>query len=214
MFRVRDVEEKHLNEIRALDRQVLPVRYDDDFYRGLTGDLFLARCVEDSESGRVVACVTGFIKKKATDVLRIGYGNNFVMVLYMCTFCVLPSHQRRGVGRLLFEDWKQLALEVYGIDVLSLHVKSLNLSALAFYEKMGFHQLKLKPLHYSIQGRRYDAFKMALALSENGAQHLKSISTTWIKWAYEWIGLRYDDPVIQDGTDAEVFMVDEKVKSS
>ena len=213
-----------VGQIRALDRQVLPVRYGDDFYAALSEEEspMIGYVIEEEATSKVVGVATGFLKKKATDWLGFGYGDNFLIVFYLGepfvvfvhhsfsshwhlwqigTFCILPSHQRRGLGSWLYDNVLLQVAAEYSPDLIFLHVKSDNVSAISLYKQKGLKTIKFKPKHYSIKDQRHDAIKMGHSISDKGKAHLEATENTWSRWLYGLMGMDYDQ--------VETLMVDE-----
>lgn len=58
---------------------------------------------------------------------------------YIDDICVLSSHRRRGIGRMLFEKCREQA-KLCGCRMMDLGVWSLNRDAISFYESMGMRE--------------------------------------------------------------------------
>ena len=88
-------------------------------------------------------------------------------------------------------------------DAMYLHVKVGNNGAKALYETKGFQKLKHKPLHYRILGKRFDAIKMGLGITDKGRRHIEDFGNTWTVWLYSLLGMEYNaelDELIRDDT--------------
>jgi tRNA threonylcarbamoyladenosine biosynthesis protein TsaB len=79
------------------------------------------------------------------------------------TFCVRPSHRRRGAGQKLLHAAAEAAQAV-GSD-LHLETAADNAAALALYRKLGFNQTGLRPGYYRHGGLAVDAVLFTLAVS-------------------------------------------------
>jgi len=76
------------------------------------------------------------------------------------TFCVAPSHRRRGVGRQLMATAITAAKQTN--SNLYLEVAADNNVALALYEKMGFLRTGERPRYYQQEGHAVDALLLTL----------------------------------------------------
>ena len=66
------------------------------------------------------------------------YVNDYVKsISFLTMICVKPSHQNRGIGRLLFEYWIKNT-ELLGFNRLMLEVRNNNFKAINFYKGYGF----------------------------------------------------------------------------
>jgi len=61
---------------------------------------------------------------------------------------VRPSHQRRGVGRRLL-DWLEKSARTAGIAMIFLEVRTANIGAHCFYQRLGFSDSAFLPGYYS-----------------------------------------------------------------
>jgi len=57
--------------------------------------------------------------------------------MYLATLLVLPEHRRQGIGRMLVAAGEALARE-RGRERMALHVREDNLTARAFYARLGY----------------------------------------------------------------------------
>lgn len=64
---------------------------------------------------------------------------NPFLCFYIDDICVLSSHRRKGIGRMLFEKCREQAEEC-GCKMLDLGVWGFNREAIAFYESMGMRE--------------------------------------------------------------------------
>lgn len=85
--------------------------------------------------------------------------------LYIANLAVHPDKQRRGLAGKLMERTRQLADEK-AFRAISLHVATDNLSAISFYEKLGFTRRKV---HKDYYGKGRDSLVMTLDLDRVGS---------------------------------------------
>lgn len=67
---------------------------------------------------------------------------------HVLLFAVAQSHRRRGLGTALIRWVEQTAL-VAGIGIVYLEARLKNTGARAFYQALGFQEIKLEPRRYS-----------------------------------------------------------------
>ena len=158
MMIIRRAEEKDINEILRLLRQVLEVHANirpDLFISGTTKytkeelekiikdenrPIFVA--VEDDKMQGYVFCeVDDFPKRNA----MVAYKS-----LYIDDLCVDESEREKNIGKQLFEYTKNFAKEI-GCKEITLNVWEGNEAAQAFYEKMG-----LKPKYHNMEYKLED----------------------------------------------------------
>ncbi len=200
---VRAVEERDLPAVRKLHKQLFPVRYDEAFFLSLLSDEMLAVVAE--QEGKLVGVATGLLKHKPTDLFGLGYGENFLVLFYLATFGVAPSHQRHGVGTLLLENFLVLITRVAKPDCVVLHAKTQNEAARNFYEARKFLEIRRKKEHYHIGGHAFDAVKFGIALTEKGKIFLNSknsknsnFAVSWWDAIYRWLCCPLDSDLIRD----------------
>jgi len=73
---------------------------------------------------------------------------------------VRPSHQRRGVGRRLL-DWLEKSARTAGIVAIFLELRTANIGAHCFYQRLGFSDSAFLPGYY---GGREAAIRMVRKL--------------------------------------------------
>ncbi|WPL17801.1 ribosomal-protein-alanine N-acetyltransferase [Thiorhodovibrio winogradskyi] len=95
----------------------------------------------------------------------IGHG---VMMLvldecHLLNVCIHPSHQRRGLGRLLLRRLLAIARKRQAASAF-LEVRASNQAALALYQAEGFNEIGLRRGYYPAAKGREDAIVMGCAL--------------------------------------------------
>jgi ribosomal protein S18 acetylase RimI-like enzyme len=73
---------------------------------------------------------------------------NGVRKLYVMTIGVLPTYQRRGLGRFLLDHAISEAQKQQGVVEIYLHVHEENTAAQAFYERAGFQRKETETGYY------------------------------------------------------------------
>ncbi len=88
--------------------------------------------IEERESGKVVAAITGRFEKRHSHVSHL---------------MVHPNCQRIGLGRHLLELWLSQS-QAYGLSYVTLEVPRTNRPARQLYEQAGFHIQKIVHRYY------------------------------------------------------------------
>ncbi len=71
--------------------------------------------------------------------------------LQLYRIAVLPTHRRQGLAAKLMEEvWAEAA--AVGAVVCTLEVRESNLGAIAFYERLGFHEVGRRKAYYNDTG--------------------------------------------------------------
>jgi ribosomal protein S18 acetylase RimI-like enzyme len=74
---------------------------------------------------------------------------------------VYPEFRKQGLGRLLIEEGRQLAIS-HGCRTMVLDVMQENVAAILFYERLGFTVITKRP-PFRVAGREFQFLKMGLA---------------------------------------------------
>jgi hypothetical protein len=114
-------------------------------------------------------------------------------VFYLSTFGIEKHYQKQGIGKVLFEFVLKMLEEDGHVDLIDLHVKTLNEIASEFYLKMGFEVTKRKQNHYTIGGKKYNALKMVYPKSKKGKSFLEDQRNTLVKRIYAFFGCPYNE---------------------
>lgn len=80
--------------------------------------------------------LVGLVKDQIVASLMAGYEGHRGWISYLA---VDPDHQRNGYGRKIMQHAEQLLLAA-GCPKINLQIRSSNLEAIAFYERIGFKQ--------------------------------------------------------------------------
>ena len=118
----------------------------------------MATLIRDPDTVALVACDASHIQGFA--VMQFGDDKAHLSLL-----CVRPGQQRQGIGRRLTE-WLTESARVAGIAAIELELRADNLSALAFYQRLGFTETAWVPGYY---GGRVAARRMVKVLREDSA---------------------------------------------
>jgi ribosomal protein S18 acetylase RimI-like enzyme len=133
------------NEIDALHRDNLPHLFqktggaarEQEYYLGLIVDENIALFVAEAEGGLV-----GFVQAliKAPPAMPI-----FVPRCYATVDCIVvkPEYQHHGIGKILMEVMQEWAI-TKGATSIELNVFEFNLTAISFYETLGYQPLSRK----------------------------------------------------------------------
>ena len=84
---------------------------------------------------------------------------------HLTLLCVRPTLRERGLGRCLVE-WLVASARVAGIGSIRCELRADNVTALAFYRRLGFTETALVAAYY---GGRIDARRMVLPLRQPAA---------------------------------------------
>ncbi len=118
--------------------------YTEEAFAGIIGAPGHFVFMAENEMGEVVGYTFAWI---------IDYKNHSTYKPFLCFYiddiCVLESHRRRGIGRMLFEKCKAQAEEC-GCKMMDLGVWGFNREAIAFYESMGMKE-RLRKMEYTFE---------------------------------------------------------------
>ena len=103
----------------------------------------MAGLISDPETLTLVASEASLVRGFA--VMRL-----YEEHAHLALLCVSPQQQQRGIGRRMTE-WLVESAEVAGSGSIRLELRVDNLSALAFYRRLGFTETELVPGYYSPQ---------------------------------------------------------------
>jgi len=154
----RPLRPADLDEVKELQRQLFPVRYNDSFYNKLfsPGYFTLVGCRD--ASGEIITIASARIVDD--NARRLDNAAAYIM-----TLGVKESHRRRNLGTRALYEILELVAEQTNAAVAQLHVKCDNVGAVAFYRRNGFVEQALCKEHYLILGTRYDALIFEFDLS-------------------------------------------------
>lgn len=153
---IRGAEQADCVKIRPLQKEIADLHHagrpdlfreearyysEEDFAEILAAPEHFVFIAED-EKGEVVGYAFAWV---------IDYEKHTTYKPFLCFYiddiCVLSSHKRQGIGRLLFEKCKAQA-EVCGCKMMDLGVWGFNREAIAFYESMGMKE-RLRKMEYA-----------------------------------------------------------------
>ena len=144
---IRSAVQSDCTKIRPLQKEIA------DLHHAGRPDLFReeARYYRDEAFAEKLSAEDNFIfiAEDEGDVVGyafawvIDYKNHTTYKPFLCFYiddiCVLSSHRRRGIGRMLFEKCRAQAEEC-GCKMMDLGVWGFNREAIAFYESMGMRE--------------------------------------------------------------------------
>jgi ribosomal protein S18 acetylase RimI-like enzyme len=122
--------EKNIGQLRVLNTQCFPVRYQDSFYEQLKANADLVRL------GHCADCLVAAIGCKIQSSR-----------LYIMTLGVLENYRRCNFGSQLVE-WAVETARKKSLGEIALHVQTNNIGAIEFYKKHGFTIIHTDPNYY------------------------------------------------------------------
>lgn len=145
--KLRKVELRDINAIRAIDAQVYPRPWSKQMTIDQTMGAERIHFVAE-EAGRVIS-----------------HGGMAIMGddAHVTTLAVDPLHQRRGIATAVMERLFDEA-QSSGCRAITLEVRVGNDAAVALYERLGFESAGVRPLYYRREGE--DALVMWRSLDE------------------------------------------------
>jgi len=115
----------------------------------------MAALIRERETMALVACDGALLHGFA--VMQFGDTEGHLTLL-----SVQPAQRHRGIGRRLIE-WLAASARVAGITSIRLELRADNVSAMAFYQRLGFVETQLLPGYYA---GRIAARSMTLTLTD------------------------------------------------
>jgi len=143
-FRVSKVESSLLPQVFEIERLCFTSPFPESYIRSLAesgSDSFLVAI----EENRVVGYVSALVHGKDAHVASIA---------------VLKDYRRRGIGSALMSELIK-SLKLRRIRIVSLEVRKSNISAIRFYEILGFERIGLIQSYYE-NGEDAVVFSMTL----------------------------------------------------
>ncbi|EGF78648.1 hypothetical protein BATDEDRAFT_6608, partial [Batrachochytrium dendrobatidis JAM81] len=123
------IDENTIADLRILNLSVLPVTYNDQFYK----DVIQTHSVEMSclayLNGQAVGGITCRKEACSDSLFRV----------YIMTLSVLAPYRRLKIGSMLLDTIMNNIKHDCTLDHLCLHVQTTNEQALGFYGRNGFH---------------------------------------------------------------------------
>ncbi len=154
---IRSAEQADCAKIRPLQKEIADLHhagrpdlfreearyYSNEDFAGMLNDpqhfIFIAE-----DAGEVVGYAFAWL---------IDYKNHTTYKPFLCFYiddiCVLSSHRRRGIGRMLFEKCREQA-SLCGCKMMDLGVWGFNREAIAFYESMGMRE-RIRKMEYTFE---------------------------------------------------------------
>ncbi len=147
-----DINKSNFEQLRQLNNLSLPVRYQNGFY---------ARIVAKMRFGKF-AYVNDIIVGAITWKYDIFEGQKCI---YIMTINVIEDYKRYNIGSQLLQELIDIHKNVKQVKYINLHVQISNTSALNFYLKHHFENLKTVENYYTdIEPK--DAFYLKLQLHD------------------------------------------------
>jgi len=178
-----DVTEHNILQLKKINTAILPVSYQDSFYKEILAseihscqlayfnDLVVGGyCyrVEDS-SDMSIGINTGPTKTEKYNKII----NADKKRLYIMTLGCLSAYRRYGVGSQMVESIIQQAADYGDVDGIYLHVQTNNEAAKFFYEKLGFKQIGGVMENYYCRLDVCDAYLLGYEIKPSGVKKLK-----------------------------------------
>jgi len=174
-----------LEQLKILHKEWFPVTYGDEFWSEIArGSLRLFLAIYPGEfldSKTESDYIIGAIVYKVCDPKReyltfFDYISLFIkkyMAIHIYTLGVAKSLRRKGIGDLLMREFFSFINDDMEerVSLIHLDVVEYNNSALLYYRKHGFRQLKYFPHHYNLFGKYYGCSRMVLYLNRFKAPH-------------------------------------------
>eukprot|EP00474_Spongospora_subterranea_P001557 CRZ02015.1 hypothetical protein [Spongospora subterranea] len=151
---IRHISSSDLDGLRALDLSLFPVTYSDSFYQLLLDrpELTVLAVSPDQE---LVGCATSRV---IHDRFRSWLSLSPKSVGYISTVGVSVAYRRQGLARILLNRLLE-ELDKF-CDVIILHVKADNESAIRMYLELGFVRVRYLPAHYYFHNTYHDAIQL------------------------------------------------------
>ncbi|KAH9253903.1 hypothetical protein BASA81_008027 [Batrachochytrium salamandrivorans] len=164
------ISREDCREIQTLYELCFPIRYGDQFYRGLESGMYAGQHLV-SFIGRRNGVVVGVVcaskedaSSNAPESVVVDHGNT----TYVMTLAVKESERRRGLASKLMGNllhWAQQSC----CTACYLHVIEYNTSAMEFYRKLGFaFHTREDGFYPQIEGKDYSA--MVYVMYFNGGK--------------------------------------------
>jgi len=152
----RDVDERDIPGLMQLQRELFPVQYSESFYAKLFTPGYYC-LVGLAPGGEIVAVASARVVPYDSP-----HDPQTTKEAYIMTLGVKDSYRRRQLGTRVMELILQLLRSRTHCDYAALHVKTLNIAAVRYYERLGFTcdpNTGFLPSHYFIDGQHWDAYR-------------------------------------------------------
>ena len=138
-------------DVHNVNKSVLPVVYDFDFYRQIISiPNFILNVIQCDNK------IVGYI------LSNIKLDNKQQQIAHIMSIGVLESHRRKGYGKQLVMSIEGEAIKKgYKLKYVSLYVMKTNKKAQLFYSKLYFNRSKKLKNYY---GKGKDGFLMKLSI--------------------------------------------------
>jgi ribosomal protein S18 acetylase RimI-like enzyme len=163
----RPVEPTDVDRVKELHEAWFPVRYEDAFYTkvvncGADHRPYFTTVATLRSTGLIVGMVTANVIAEddcdEKDDLLSSLSFSQRKVAYILTLGVDAQYRQNGLGRIMLDMLRQyLEGRSDRCHAMYLHCLSTNYSALRFYERMLFEQVKLQVDFYNFHGANHNA---------------------------------------------------------
>ncbi len=172
---VRPMSLEDIKQVSEIDREAFPTQWSPSFKQDINSRLahYIVACEESEEAsgdylsdGRKASRGLSELASKVRRVFSrerssgdkinqniVGYAAMWLMVgeAHLTSIAVWEKYRHRGIGELLLISIINLSAE-FNAQVITLEVRSSNLSAQALYEKYGFAKVGGRRSYYSDNG--------------------------------------------------------------
>ena len=121
---------------------------------------------EGGENGEIVSCVVGSFVSSAKlsrrmQTLLMPDRTRHKSLFYIMTLGTVTNHRKSGLASALIDWVESLVEQDPACGGVYLHVITYNISAIHFYERLGFYRVEEIPDYYEIDGKRYASYLYA-----------------------------------------------------
>jgi ribosomal protein S18 acetylase RimI-like enzyme len=160
-YTFRTIQREDLQELRALQLELFPVKYTRQFYLSLldSTSTWTVVALETSTNKIIGVCSARVFEEN--QYYWCGLQRNKIRMGYIMTLGVSTLHRRKGLASKMLDMLEQrMLLEPYNVTRLTLHCKVDNHQALSFYKTFGFYKAKKIKNYYDFSGRYEDAYQL------------------------------------------------------
>ena len=185
-----DVTEHNKLQLKKINMSILPVQYNDTFYKEIVAseihccklayfnDLVVGgMCfrLENSSNPEI-----GINKGPLTEAITSNICNAEKKRIYIMTLGCLTPYRRHGVGSKLVEFIIQRAKDYGDVDGIYLHVQTSNETAKNFYERNGFKVIGDIHKDYYRRVEPRDAYLLGFEIEPTGVKKIKLSSNVTV----------------------------------
>jgi len=185
-----DVTEHNKLQLKKINMSILPVQYNDSFYKEIVASEIHC-CKLAYYNDLVVGGMCFRLENSADTEIGINRGpmreadttkvvNADRKRVYIMTLGCLTPYRRNGVGSKLVEFIKQQAVDYGDVDGIYLHVQTSNEAAKAFYERNGFSVVGDIHKDYYKRVEPRDAYLLGFEIVPTGVKKIKLSSNVTV----------------------------------